>query len=62
MKPSWDDAPEWAEWLAQDGTGDWYWFELKPSLHEDDLWWCDFGRSKFAGRFTAELPLEHRPK
>ncbi|MGL4755865.1 MAG: hypothetical protein ACRCXB_26205 [Aeromonadaceae bacterium] len=24
-KPSWKDAPEWAEWLAQDKHGDWWW-------------------------------------
>lgn len=30
MKPSWDDAPEWAQWLAMDGDGLWYWFEDRP--------------------------------
>jgi len=30
-KPSWDDAPDWADWLAQDQkTGAWYWFLDKP--------------------------------
>ena len=29
MKPSWDDAPEWAEWLAMDHAG-WAWFEFRP--------------------------------
>lgn len=24
-KPSWDDAPEWARWLAQDEDGQWKW-------------------------------------
>lgn len=32
-KPSWDDAPEWANWLACDGGADdcgWYWYSKKP--------------------------------
>lgn len=29
---SWNDAPEWANWLAQDMDGSWWWFEQKPSL------------------------------
>lgn len=27
-KPSWSKAPEWAQALAQDGDGKWFWFEL----------------------------------
>jgi hypothetical protein len=30
MTPSWDDAPEWANWLAQDENYLWYWYEYKP--------------------------------
>lgn len=29
-KPSWDDAPEWANYLAQDVSRDWWWFEVEP--------------------------------
>lgn len=32
--PSWDDAPEWAMWMAQDWDGYWCWFRNKP--HTDD--------------------------
>jgi hypothetical protein len=32
-KPSWDDAPEWAQWLTQDRDGRWNWFEDKPKDH-----------------------------
>jgi len=28
--PHWDDAPSWANWLAQDEEGDWHWFESEP--------------------------------
>lgn len=29
-KPSWLDAPVWANWLAQDGDGEWFWHEYEP--------------------------------
>lgn len=29
-KPEWEDAPEWAEWLAKDVDGTWHWFEVRP--------------------------------
>lgn len=28
--PHWVDAPEWAQWLAQDEDGEWYWFQDEP--------------------------------
>ena len=31
-KPSWDDAPEWANWLAQDEDGEWWFFSAKPKV------------------------------
>lgn len=30
QKPSWGAAPEWAEWLAMDATGRWYWYSKCP--------------------------------
>jgi len=30
MKPSWNDAPDWANWLAMQPTGDWYWYMTEP--------------------------------
>jgi hypothetical protein len=33
-KPSWSDAPEWAQWLAQDEDGGWCWYEGKPKEAE----------------------------
>lgn len=32
-KPNWKDAPDWANWLAQDYYGYWHWFEEKPHPH-----------------------------
>lgn len=31
MKPDWKDAPEWAQWVAHDANGDWWWFEVEPT-------------------------------
>lgn len=40
LKPSWKDAPEWARYLAQDGTsGTWYWYESKPDKAELSRVW-----------------------
>jgi hypothetical protein len=38
MKPSWNDAPEWAQWLAQDKNGLWNWFEIEPYPYIET--WC----------------------
>lgn len=62
MKPDWKDAPKWANWLAMDGNGGWYWHERRPQNTES---WCWIP----TGRITPvnELPgwqdtLEERPK
>ena len=62
MKPDWKDAPKWANWLAMDGNGGWYWHERRPQNTES---WCWIP----TGRITpvGELPgwqetLEGRPK
>ena len=31
-KPDWSSAPEWAEYLAMDGDGEWWWYEVEPTL------------------------------
>lgn len=37
MKPDWKDAPEWANWLAMDKNGEWFWYEDQPE------WWATVG-------------------
>ena len=37
MKPDWKDAPEWANYLAMDADGSWYWFGKEPIAH-DTFW------------------------
>ena len=38
-KPSWVDAPEWGEWLAQDDSGEWYWYASKTAHPGMKSWW-----------------------
>lgn len=26
----WDKAPEWAQWAAMDGDGEWWWYKYDP--------------------------------
>ena len=39
-KPTWDSAPEWANWLAQDSDGRWFWYELEPRERETEWVAC----------------------
>lgn len=47
-KPEWKDAPEWAQWLAMDRDGSWYWFELRP-YNATCTWQPGVGRLSTAG-------------
>lgn len=42
-KPDWKDAPDWAEYLAQDGCGSWYWFERQPKIGRNGNWYVTHG-------------------
>lgn len=61
MKPSWDDAPEWANYLAMDADGKWYWFELRPVMCASTYDWG--GRFANAGYSDTKWSntLEQRP-
>lgn len=69
MKPSWDEAPSWAQWLAMDNDGYWLWYENKPCWKHSLGEW---ERRNYAGhhaiaqrppepRFEGEETLEKRP-
>lgn len=65
MKPSWDDAPPWALYLAQDADGGWWWFGRKPLMYKDFWAIPDSGpadRQSFAG-FSVDWQesLERKP-
>lgn len=40
-KPDWKDAPEWANWLAMDSDGIWWWYENEPKwfYRQEDIRW-----------------------
>lgn len=62
MKPDWKDAPEWANYLAQDEDGEWHWYKGKPFPVGDGWWPTDHPIAK-AGydRNDWEDTLEQRP-
>lgn len=39
MKPDWKDAPDWAQWLAMDSDGVWYWYETEPEKQLMGAWY-----------------------
>jgi|SRR5690554_1230230 len=65
-KPSWDDAPGYAEWLAQDVCGTWFWYLNKPNAGHF-LWTghvCDVDkctRGAFPAGHVWRTSLEQRP-
>lgn len=56
MKPNWQDAPAWANYLAMDQTGEWWWYEGRPSFN-GFVWMPSPGRMEIA---SAWRPLEAR--
>lgn len=61
MKPDWKDAPEWANWLAMDCDGRWYWHESEPKLGKT-IWLCRGGQAADADSLARwKDSLEKRP-
>lgn len=67
-KPSWNEAPKWAEYLAQDKDGEWFWFEGCPE--QDVAQWAQasatsrymyLGRGKVPAAHDWRQTLERRP-
>ena len=58
--PRWKDAPDWANYLAQDGDGSWYWYEHPIYAREGyDAWYEQPG---FGGRIDdAGVAAERNP-
>lgn len=66
-KPDWKDAPEYANWLAQDQDGSWWWYEKLPDPlkgSDGDGVWRFGGRCEKVGVEPNEgwrETLEQRP-
>lgn len=67
MKPDWKYAPEWANWLAQNGDGVWGWYEREPQWIGEDQTWiasddCIFYHAGYSDPDSWGLEtLEQRP-
>ena len=66
IAPSWNDAPEWAQWLAKSINGVWVWFEKRPRPFADKYWLFSGGKTKdyFMGKKTTNWrnTLQQRPE
>jgi hypothetical protein len=62
MKPDWNspNCPSWANYLAKDANGDWFWYETEPQMGEIG-WGVDNGRHCHAGNGYWHNTLEERP-
>lgn len=62
-KPDWSEAPEWARYVAQDKSGEWYWFEHEPKKESGGYWYLDrrAGQTEQAHKEEWTLTLESRP-
>jgi len=65
-KPNWENAPEWASWLAMDGDGQWCWFEYTPEQYTSSIangWNNPIGKYEMVSDIEGwENTLEERPK
>jgi hypothetical protein len=62
-KPDWKDAPEWANWLAQDKDGTWYWYEQEPRQGNSGfIYTTGFVLSHESHMATWRKTLERRPE
>lgn len=66
MKPDWNKAPEWANWLMMDEDGTWWWTECQPpAVGEHDTGWATGGGDYDMAEATVEPSwrdsLERRP-
>ena len=61
MIPNWDNAPKWANWLAQDLSGRWWWYENKPEPHAT-RWVAQNSRCEPVEISHWEDSLQQRPE
>jgi hypothetical protein len=62
MKPNWKDAPPWANYLAMDEDGCWYWYNNKPS-RKHNSWKEEDGHLEIAEwSVNWKESLEQRPE
>lgn len=58
MKPSWDDAPDWASWLAMDEDGIWHWYATEPEFEQADGCWYEIESDEDCMQIASDTPDE----
>lgn len=61
FEPNWDDAPEWANWLAQNSNGQWKWFRCNPYKNNDN-WYSTHNSANASESTNWQQTLQERPK
>ena len=51
----WSALPKWANWIAMDQEGDWYYYSDKPQMDDDHPIWV-------SSEFNDAIPPEYYPK
>jgi hypothetical protein len=57
-KPNWDMAPPWANYVAQNEDGRWYWYQIKPAPVHEARAWGTIGRRETVWPTTVTNWLE----
>lgn len=59
----WNFAPYWANYLAKDRDGTWYWYEIRPEINNANREWNSTHSGQLRPLNTAELQLapKHMP-
>jgi hypothetical protein len=61
MKPDWSDSPSWANYLAQDEDGEWFWSAVNPTHENDGIWYSDWQAHLAQCHRNMRDTLEERP-
>lgn len=60
-KPEWVSAPEWANYIAMDRDGQWFWFENEPKVDlVERIFRPNGGRSEKAYHWTESTERRTR--
>lgn len=48
MTPDWNKAPMWAQYVAMDANGEWWWYEFKPTPIKGEEYFLAVGKHERA--------------
>ena len=63
MKPDWEKAPPWANYASMDKDGQWWWYEIEPTLTDNEyVFFISAGRFEIITETNKwKETLEKRP-